>query len=101
MDLSGNTWSIVKLYREEENPDTYAFVKVQCMHCVDPACASACPVGALQKTADGPVVYADSIERREYGAGLAKFDQHPELFEPVFRGGEASVYRVVRSGAGR
>ena len=46
-------------------------------------------------------VYADAIERREYGAGLSKFDARPELFEPVFRGGEASVYRVVRSGAGR
>jgi hypothetical protein len=46
-------------------------------------------------------LYADSIERREYGAGLAKFDEHPELFEPVFRGGEASVYKVVRSGDGR
>lgn len=28
-----------------------------CMHCVSPSCASACPVGALQKTAAGPVVY--------------------------------------------
>lgn len=27
------------------------------MHCQDPACASACPVGALKKTASGPVVY--------------------------------------------
>lgn len=32
-------------------------VKVQCMHCLSPACASACPVGALRKTAAGPVVY--------------------------------------------
>jgi formate dehydrogenase iron-sulfur subunit len=36
------------------------YVKRQCMHCVEPACASACPVGALQKTAAGPVTYADS-----------------------------------------
>jgi formate dehydrogenase iron-sulfur subunit len=34
-----------------------AFVKFQCMHCLDPACASACPVGALKKDPSGPVVY--------------------------------------------
>lgn len=28
-----------------------------CMHCLNPACASACPVGALQKTPQGPVIY--------------------------------------------
>lgn len=32
-----------------------------CMHCVDPACASVCPVGALRKTAQGPVVYNPSV----------------------------------------
>jgi Fe-S-cluster-containing dehydrogenase component len=32
-------------------------IKVQCMHCNDPACVSACLVGALQKTKQGPVVY--------------------------------------------
>jgi len=33
------------------------FVKTQCMHCVEPGCASACPTRALEKTAAGPVVY--------------------------------------------
>jgi formate dehydrogenase iron-sulfur subunit len=33
------------------------FVKRQCMHCLDPACASACLAKALEKTAEGPVVY--------------------------------------------
>ena len=28
-----------------------------CMHCVEPTCVSVCPVGALQKTSLGPVVY--------------------------------------------
>jgi formate dehydrogenase iron-sulfur subunit len=28
-----------------------------CMHCLEPACVSVCPVGALRKTSSGPVVY--------------------------------------------
>lgn len=45
---------------EFENPavDAKKFtVKVQCMHCLQPACASACIVGALTKDPRGPVVY--------------------------------------------
>lgn len=33
------------------------FIRRLCMHCADPACASVCPVGALQKTKLGPVIY--------------------------------------------
>ncbi len=33
------------------------FVRRMYMHCQDPACASACLVGALKKTAAGPVTY--------------------------------------------
>jgi formate dehydrogenase iron-sulfur subunit len=36
---------------------TPTFVKVQCMHCQDPACASACIVGALTKKDNGTVHY--------------------------------------------
>src|SRR5437868_11151308 len=36
------------------------FVRRMCMHCQDPACASACLVGALKKTALGPVTYDGS-----------------------------------------
>ncbi|MEA3466263.1 MAG: 4Fe-4S dicluster domain-containing protein [Thermodesulfobacteriota bacterium] len=33
------------------------YVKVQCMHCQDPACASACITGALSKHSNGAVHY--------------------------------------------
>jgi len=33
------------------------YVKVQCMHCLDPACASACITGALNKQDNGAVHY--------------------------------------------
>ena len=53
-ELSADTYTLIQLYKGE---DEFGFVKRQCMHCVDPACVSGCPVTALQKTSDGPVTY--------------------------------------------
>jgi formate dehydrogenase iron-sulfur subunit len=38
-------------------PDGENFARKMCRHCLDPSCASVCPVGALEKTPLGPVVY--------------------------------------------
>jgi Fe-S-cluster-containing dehydrogenase component len=46
LDLSGKTKNVIKLYREGER---VSFMKAQCMHCADPACAAACMIGALLK----------------------------------------------------
>lgn len=52
--LNATRWtSIVQL-------PNHANVRKQCRHCAVPACVSACPVGALQKTPEGPVVYDKS-----------------------------------------
>jgi formate dehydrogenase iron-sulfur subunit len=39
---------------------TERFVKSQCMHCVTPACAAACPARALEKQPGGAVTYNGS-----------------------------------------
>jgi Fe-S-cluster-containing dehydrogenase component len=46
IDLDGRTKNVIKLYSDG---DRRSFMKSQCMHCVDPACASACMLGSLHK----------------------------------------------------
>ena len=54
-DLSARTLNIIKRYQngtgevKDRAENGYSFVKRQCMHCLDPACVSACPVSALTK----------------------------------------------------
>ncbi len=55
-ELSEHTYTLIKMHQDAESNET-TFVKEQCMHCVDPACQSACIVGALTKEADGSVKY--------------------------------------------
>ena len=54
-DTDQRTFTVVNRYTVAK--DDERFIKTQCMHCVDAACAAACPVRALEKTAAGPVVY--------------------------------------------
>jgi len=55
LDISGKTKNIIKMYKDgtgekkDSEKDGYAFMKVSCLHCVDPSCVSACPVSAMKK----------------------------------------------------
>jgi len=51
-------YTVVNRFPGAGMEDRPVFVKVQCMHCEDPACCSACLVGALEKLPDGAVTYA-------------------------------------------
>jgi len=51
---SENQWTVVNSYETSGGP---VFVKRQCMHCVTPACSTACLTKALHKTKEGPVVW--------------------------------------------
>lgn len=65
-DLGPKVWTYVR-FRSLRTPRNHLNLgaegadrrsyKVQCFNCVEPACASACPVAALRKTPEGPVTY--------------------------------------------
>jgi Fe-S-cluster-containing dehydrogenase component len=43
--------------KAEKAPGVTRYAKRQCLHCLAPGCASACPVKAMTKLPGGPVVY--------------------------------------------
>ena len=54
VDLSEKAKTVIKVVNDGEHQ---SFMKAQCMHCVDPACASACMLGAFKKREFGIVTY--------------------------------------------
>jgi Fe-S-cluster-containing dehydrogenase component len=55
-NTSETQWSVINRYDTDRGK---VFVKRQCMHCLRPACASACLTMAMQKTPEGPVVWRE------------------------------------------
>ena len=62
LDTSAKTFNIIKMYRsgtmqnKDQEKDGYSFMKVSCLHCVDPSCVSACPVSAMTKDPKSGIV---------------------------------------------
>ena len=57
---SAKEWTVVNKYRPA-SLDKDVFRKSQCMHCEEPACASACFVKAFTKNPDGSVTYDPTL----------------------------------------
>jgi formate dehydrogenase iron-sulfur subunit len=59
--LSAKTLTLITYHElpDEQAPGGlhYLFTMRRCLHCLEPACASACPTTALGRRADGPVIY--------------------------------------------
>lgn len=53
--LSASRWTTIV-----KKPDHH-FIRKQCRHCLSPACVSVCPVGAMKKTPEGPVIYDSKL----------------------------------------
>jgi formate dehydrogenase iron-sulfur subunit len=58
LDLTGEQFTVVRTAAGKHGEVNYRRL---CMHCEQPTCASVCPVGALHKTASGPVLYDAAI----------------------------------------
>jgi len=54
-------FTVVNRFENNADPEKPIFVKKQCMHCNEPACASACLVKAFTKTPEGPVIYNKDV----------------------------------------
>jgi formate dehydrogenase iron-sulfur subunit len=59
--LSAKTYTLITFHElpDEKAPGGlhYLFTMRRCLHCLEPACASACPTTALDRQPDGPVSY--------------------------------------------
>ncbi len=111
-DTSETAFTVVN--RTEKAPDVYRYAKKQCMHCLAPACASACPVRAMDKLPGGPVVYDPSrcmgcrycmlacpfeIPKYEYGSATPRVRKCSFCAERQARGEKPACTEVCPSGA--
>ena len=55
--MDRDTYTVVNRYPNPKDLTMPIYVKFQCMHCIEPACMSACIVGAFSKEPNGEVIY--------------------------------------------
>jgi len=97
-NTSEKQWTLIQRF---EVDDQEVFVKKQCMHCAQPACAAACPTKAMLKTEEGPVIWrADKcmgcrfcmiscpfeIPKFEYDSNMPKIQKCRMCFERLQEG---------------
>lgn len=58
---SSEYYTHVNRYPHPKHKGEWVYRKVQCNHCDEPACASACLVKALKKTPEGPVIWNEKV----------------------------------------
>lgn len=96
----------------EEHDGTY--VRRMCQHCVEPTCASVCPVGAFTKMPSGPVLYDESkcigcryciqacpfqVPRYEWGSTYPRVQKCRLCAERIANGGITACAEACPTGA--
>ncbi|HAG08229.1 MAG TPA: (4Fe-4S)-binding protein [Desulfotomaculum sp.] len=69
-NLSANNWTVVQKFAVD-TPETGAwrYIKRQCMHCLEPACESACFTHSFVKTKEGAVIYKPTELKQDFCVG--------------------------------
>lgn len=90
------------------------YMRRLCQHCNEPACASVCPVAALQKTALGPVIYDEhrcmgcrycmaacpfGVPKYEWEKALPQIRKCTMCYDRVVRGEQTSCAEACPTGA--
>ena len=52
-----HAYTVVNRYENPKDKNVPVYRKIQCNHCKEPACATACPIHAYNKTPEGAVRY--------------------------------------------
>ena len=97
VDLNGDTKNIIKVY---ESDDTRSYMKAQCMHCVDPACVSACPVGALGTDSIArslEVLFGQVMKLRAHGLSALMYSGSYRVPPDTLTGDIARITQVYSS----
>lgn len=58
---SAKAYTVVNRYPNAKNKEQPLYRKIQCNHCLEPACATACPIQAYTKTQQGAVIYNEDL----------------------------------------
>ena len=56
-----SAYTVVNQYKNLKDPDKPVYRKIQCNHCLEPGCATACPIHAYSKTPQGAVLYNENL----------------------------------------
>jgi formate dehydrogenase iron-sulfur subunit len=75
------------------------YVRRMCQHCVQPTCASVCPVGAFTKTAEGPVLYDESKPKYEWGSTYPRVQKCRLCADRVKQGLQPACAEACPTGA--
>jgi formate dehydrogenase iron-sulfur subunit len=110
-DTNEKRWTVVQ---EHAIGDRTITAKRQCMHCLQPACTSACLTKAMFKTPDGPVIWRSNkcmgcrycmvscpfdVPKFEYHSAVPRIQKCQLCFDRVAQGGQPNCVASCNFGA--